>query len=249
MSRAMWKGDLAIGAVRVPVQILGASELPGKAEFNQAHRCSRTKFTRLQTKRWCSTCERDIAHADILRVFEHAPGQFLEITDEQLATCDVEASTDMHLVGLVDELNALYIETTSCLLPVGDAAIEPLETMKAAIGASYAIAELVIRKRRVIVALQGANHGCAVFHLRTEQQVIAMADVPYLRPGVSHVVVRQAKQLLERLDGRFRYADLRDEHSARVRKLLDAQLARVGKATLNTQLKASAKSARRRKSA
>lgn len=233
MSRAAWIGELVLGTLRVPVKLFSAGEPPAKTSFNQAHRCTPKTFTRLQTKRWCPTCETEIAPADISRVFEHAPDQYLEIADKDLAGCDVTASTELVIAAVLDHLNPLLIDTTGYLAPAADAAGESFHTLRAALGSRVLVGHLVLQKRRATVMLQVASPaGFVMYHLRAHDHMRVMtsghdqAPTPTLNP----TAVRRAEKLLKTLPRQFDEAQLQDEHGIKVRALVRAKVtAQVGK--------------------
>ena len=63
-ARPTWKGFLKISLVNIPVRVFPATDSAATISFNQLHaECQ----TRIQQKRWCPKCEREVPH---LRDFE-----------------------------------------------------------------------------------------------------------------------------------------------------------------------------------
>ena len=55
--RATWKGYLKVSLVNIPVRVFPATESAASLSFNQLHaECQ----TRIQQKRWCPKCEREV---------------------------------------------------------------------------------------------------------------------------------------------------------------------------------------------
>ena len=247
MSRPMWKGELLVGAASMSVRILPAGDSPDKVTFNQAHRCSATKFARLQQKRWCPGCKKEVPHAELTRVYEHADGQYLEVTDEELSTCEPTIAKAFIVDQLLERpLDPLFIDGTAVLVPDGPGAEEPFETLRSALGSETAIGHAVIQKRHVRLALQASNLGITVFLLRTFNHVQQMLDQSsYTRPRPVHTNVTLMRRRLQDMEQDFMYSQLRDHYSVSVQKMLTTKLSTQVKA----DLKASLTTKKRRRSA
>ena len=56
-ARPTWKGYMKISLVTVPVRVFPATDTAATIRFNQLHsECQ----TRLQQKRWCPSCDREV---------------------------------------------------------------------------------------------------------------------------------------------------------------------------------------------
>ena len=80
-ARPTWKGYLKISLVNIPIKVFPATDAGATLSFNQLHgECQ----TRIQQKRWCPTCEREVAHSDIVKGFEFEKGQYVVIDEEDI---------------------------------------------------------------------------------------------------------------------------------------------------------------------
>lgn len=235
--RPMWTGVLVVSALRIPVQILGAGE-GQKVTFNHGHRCAPARITRVQQKRWCPTCKRELSHHAPVRVYEHTPGQYLEISDADLATCEAQTSDELTVVGVASSphVSMLHIETTAYLVPASQASAELLATFCAALGPGrIAIARFVFQKREQIVWLGVSGQCCVVYLLRTVEHVtsILRTDGPH-HIGTRHDDVAKLRQVLNGLSSRSRIDHIipRDGYQQRVRALLEQRLAAATRRTL-----------------
>lgn len=227
-TRTIWKGTLTVvnTEVNLLVRIVTIDASAGTVSFNHAHRCSATTLTRLQQKKWCPTCDRQLKQTDVVRVFEYAPGQYLEITDTDLATCEPAPSSTLTITAMLEQpLNPLCIAMTARLIPDGPAATALFEMFRAGLGTMHAIGQLVLQKRAVYVAIAARARGCVLYLLRTGDQVNALIDVDATpSPTVSRARVHDMRTMLRALVGRFTYADVRDYYGVNVRTLLTARV-------------------------
>lgn len=227
MTRSIWKGVLSVGTFTVPVVLLNANDPHAGVEFNQAHRCTKKTFSGIKQKKWCPTCEKEVASAELARVFEHAKGQYLEVTDAELEACEQAASPALAITTVIDgPVTPAFIDTTAYLVGDGPAAGVALETIRVALGTRTAIGEVVIRKRSVRVAMQVMEPAGFVAHvLRSHDQVRALElpAIATLPPARSEILL--AKQLLATLAGPFDYDGLPDAYTARVKTMLARKIA------------------------
>src|SRR5436190_2171662 len=64
-ARPTWKGYLKISLVNIPVKVFPATDAAATLSFNQLHgECQ----TRIQQKRWCPHCQKEVANTDIVKV-------------------------------------------------------------------------------------------------------------------------------------------------------------------------------------
>jgi DNA end-binding protein Ku len=65
--RPTWKGYLKVSLVTIPVRVYPATESAATISFNQLHaECQ----TRIQQKRWCPHCEREVSNAELAKGYE-----------------------------------------------------------------------------------------------------------------------------------------------------------------------------------
>src|SRR5262249_11528386 len=77
-ARATWKGHLEISMVTIPIKVFPATESSATISFNQLHgECN----TRIQQKRWCPKCEREVPNTDLVKGYEYEKGQYV-VLDE-----------------------------------------------------------------------------------------------------------------------------------------------------------------------
>ena len=56
-ARATWKGYLKVSLVNIPIRVFPATDSAASVSFNQLHgECQ----TRIQQKKWCPNCEREV---------------------------------------------------------------------------------------------------------------------------------------------------------------------------------------------
>ena len=80
-ARPTWKGYLKISLVNIPVKVFPATDAGATLSFNQLHaECQ----TRIQQKRWCPHCEKEVPNTDIVKGFEYEKGRYVVVYQEGL---------------------------------------------------------------------------------------------------------------------------------------------------------------------
>jgi DNA end-binding protein Ku len=88
-ARPTWKGFLKISLVNIPVRVFPATDSAATISFNQLHaECQ----TRIQQKRWCPKCEREIPISEVAKGFEFEKGRYVVMDDEDMAKVRPEST-------------------------------------------------------------------------------------------------------------------------------------------------------------
>src|SRR5512146_3499621 len=94
-ARPTWKGFLKVSLVNIPIKVFPASESAGSISFNQLHAECRT---RIQQKRWCPQCNRELANSEIVKGYEFEKGRWVVLTEEDFAKVRPESTRVIDLV-------------------------------------------------------------------------------------------------------------------------------------------------------
>src|SRR5215510_4819675 len=116
--RATWKGFLKISLVNIPVQVFPATESSGSLSFNQLHGECRT---RIQQKRWCPHCEREVPNSEIVKGYEFEKGRYVVVGEEDLEKVHVESTRVINLEKFTADtaIDPIYLERPYYLAPDG----------------------------------------------------------------------------------------------------------------------------------
>ena len=99
-ARATWKGFLKISLVNIPIKVFPATESSGTISFNQLHgQCQ----TRIQQKRWCPLCSREVPNSEIVKGYEFEKGRYVVLDDEDFDKVRPESTRVIDLVQFADD--------------------------------------------------------------------------------------------------------------------------------------------------
>ena len=93
------KGFLKISLVNIPVRVFPATDSAATISFNQLHaECQ----TRIQQKRWCPNCEREVPISEIVKGYEFEKGRYVVMNEEDVAKVRPESTRVIDLVQFTD---------------------------------------------------------------------------------------------------------------------------------------------------
>src|SRR5688572_3555552 len=115
-ARPTWKGFLKISLVNIPVRVFPATDSAATISFNQLHaECQ----TRIQQKRWCPNCEREVPMSEIAKGYEFEKGRYVVMNEEDIAKVRPESTRVIDLVQFTDAaaIDPIYVERPYYLAP------------------------------------------------------------------------------------------------------------------------------------
>ncbi len=108
-ARPTWKGFLKISLVNIPIRVFPATDSAATISFNQLHaECQ----TRIQQKRWCPKCEREVPISEIAKGYEFEKGRYVVMDEEDIAKVRPESTRVIDLVQFTEAaaIDPIYVE-------------------------------------------------------------------------------------------------------------------------------------------
>ena len=225
-ARPTWKGFLKISLVNIPVKVFPATDAGATLSFNQLHaECQ----TRIQQKRWCPHCEREVPNSDIVKGFEFDKGRYVVVGDEDIAQVRVESTRVISLEQFTDDtaIDPIYLERPYYLAPDGAVAKEAFAVIREGMKGKAGIGKVALYGREYLVKVQPRERGLVMYTLRHASEIRSMdaidelADMP---ETVKPAEVRLAQQVIGTFEGDLDFASYRDEYQQGLREIIDAKV-------------------------
>jgi DNA end-binding protein Ku len=226
-ARPTWKGFMKISLVNIPVRVFPATDSAATISFNQLHaECQ----TRIQQKRWCPKCEREVPLAEIAKGYEFEKGRYVIVEEEDLAKVRPESTRVIDLVQFTDAaaIDPIYVERPYYLAPDGQMALEAFAVMREGMKGKAGIGKLALYGREYLVAVQPKGKGMVMYTLRRAKEVRSMDAIDELEGVPSKVKpeeIKLAKQVIGNFEGDLDLSEYRDAYQEELQRIIDAKIA------------------------
>ncbi len=226
-ARPTWKGFLKISLVTIPVRVFPATDAAATLSFNQLHGVCQT---RIQQKKWCPQCEREVEKAELVKGYEFERGRYVVLQDEDIAKARPESTRVINLVRFADaaSIDPIYLERPYYLAPDGGVAAEAFAVVRDAIRGKAGIGKLALYGREYLVAVLPRERGLVMFTLRQAKEVRSMDAIDELAPLPAKVKpdeLKLARQVIGNFEGQLDLSEYRDEYQEELRRIIDAKVA------------------------
>jgi DNA end-binding protein Ku len=225
--RPTWKGYLKVSLVNIPVKVYPATEASATIAFNQLHEeCQ----TRINLKKWCPKCERDVTSAEIVKGYEFEKGRWVVVSDEDIAKVRTESTKVINLVQFAgeDEIDPMYVDRAYYLVPDGAMATDAYAVMRDGMQGKVGVGKVAIHGRESLVAVKPHKQGLVMYTLHHSAEIRTIDQIDELREvrgKVAPAEMKLARQVIESFEGELDLADYKDEYQEGLRQIIDAKVA------------------------
>ena len=225
-ARPTWKGYLKISLVNIPIKVFPATDSAATLSFNQLHGECRT---RIQQKRWCPKCEREVANTDLVKGFEFEKGRYVVVDEEDIEKVRVESTRVINLEKFTEDtaIDPIYLERPYYLAPDGPVATEAFAVIREGMKGKAGIGKVALYGREYLVKVQPRERGLVMYTLRHANEIRSMEAIDELS-GVAAVPkadeVKLAKQVIGTFEGDVDFDSYRDDYQVGLRDIIDAKI-------------------------
>jgi DNA end-binding protein Ku len=226
-ARPTWKGFLKVSLVTIPVRVYPATESSATISFNQLHEeCQ----TRIQQKKWCPHCEREVTSAEVVKGYEFEKGRWVVVPDEDIAKVKAESTKVINLVQFADddEIDPMYVDKAYYLAPEGATAADAYAVMRDGMAGKAGIGKVAIHGREYLVAVKPHKQGLVMYTLHHAAEIRTIDQIDELREVRGKVTPAEAKlaqQVIESYQGPLDLTSYTDEYQSSLRAIIDAKVA------------------------
>ena len=225
-ARATWKGYLKVSLVNIPIKVFPATESSATISFNQLHGECRT---RIQQKRWCSTCDREVPNTEIVKGYEFEKGHYVVLSEEDFDKVRTESTRVINLVQFADEssIDPMYVDRTNYLAPDGGIAGDAFAVMRDGMAGKVGVGKLALYGREYLVAVRPHGRGIVMHTLHHAAEIRSMDAVDELTSVPSSVKpdeIKLARQVIEMFEAPLDLQDYKDEYRAGLQAIIDAKI-------------------------
>jgi DNA end-binding protein Ku len=226
-ARATWKGYLKVSLVNIPIRVFPATDSAASVSFNQLHgECQ----TRIQQKKWCPKCEREVPNSELVKGYEFEKGRYVVMSEEDIEKVR-PASTrviDLQQFAERDELDPIFFERPYYLAPDTQVAADAFAVIREGMAGKVGIGKVALYGREYLVAVEAKEKGLVMYTLRQADEIRAMDDVAeydLLPAKPKEAEVKLARQVISTFEKPLDMKEFKDEYQAELRRIIDAKVA------------------------
>ena len=200
-ARPTWKGYLKVSLVNIPIKVFPATESSATISFHQLHgECQ----TRIQQKRWCSRCNREVPNSEIVKGYEFEKGRYVVITDDDFDKVRPESTRVIDLVQFAAEssIDPMYVDRTYYLAPDGGMAADAFAVMREGMNGKVGVGKLALYGREYLVAVRPYERGIVMhtLHHATEIRAIdAVEELNSMPAKIKPEEIKLARQVIGKI--------------------------------------------------
>ncbi len=224
-SRAVWKGQLRLSLVAIPVEIHSAVQSGARLSFRQIHGPSGKPVHYEKTVQGIGPVKAD----DILKGYELSDDEYLLLRPEEIDAIRLETKKTLELVQFVDahEIPPLYFDKPYYMVPTDDLAEDAYRVLRDALrnARKAGLGQLTMRGKEYLCAVRPCGDGLLMETLHYASE-IRNAD-PLFRDiedaPADKDLLEVATQLIDRKTAPFDAAAFEDHYENALRDLIEAK--------------------------
>jgi DNA end-binding protein Ku len=221
-ARSIGTATISFGLVSIPTKLYTTNESANDIHFNMLHEAD---GSRLKQQYICTQCNEVVGREHTVKGYEHAKGQYVIFSAEELKALDAVATQSIALEEFVpaSAVDPLYVEKSYYLGPDkgGERAYKLIHDAMIDTGL-VGIASYAARGKQYIVCLRPFHEGLIMHQLRYAEEVKAWTEVPLpALPELKPAEIGLAKQIIQQIASETWHPEkYKDEVQARMMDLI-----------------------------
>jgi DNA end-binding protein Ku len=222
--RAYWKGYLRLSLVSCPIALFPATSEREKVSFNQINK---TTGHRIRYRKVDAETGDEVPSEDIIKGFEVAKGEYIEITDDEIESVALESTKTIEIDEFVpqDEIDELYNIRPYYIAPDGKVGQDAFVVIRNIIEQMkmVAIGRVVLTSREHVIAITPRDKGLMGTLLRFPYEVRDPAeffdDIPNVK--LTKDMMELARHIVETKSGHFDPEKFEDHYEHALKDLIE----------------------------
>ena len=213
--------------MNIPIRVFPATDAAATLSFNQLHaECG----TRIQQKRWCPSCDREVANTDLAKGYEFEKGRYVMLSDDDMASVRPESTRVINLVRFTEasRIDPVYLDRPYYLAPDGQVVAEAFAVIREGMATKAGIGKLALHGREYLVSVQPRERGLVMYTLRRAREIRGMTaidELSHVPTQVNDDEIALARQVIKNFEGDLDLSEYRDEYQDELRAVIDAKIA------------------------
>ncbi|QQR38094.1 non-homologous end joining protein Ku [Devosia rhizoryzae] len=170
-SRPIWKGQLRLSLVSIPVELFSAAKTGAKPSFNQIHEPTGKRVHYEKVVEGVGPVDAD----EIIKGFEYEKGEYVLLTDDEIDAVRLETRKTMELTQFVGacEIDPIYFDKSYFVVPTDELAEDAFRVIRDALRNSQKVGlgQLSMRGKEYLAAIKPSGTGLMLETLHYEDEI------------------------------------------------------------------------------
>ena len=229
-ARAIWRGQIRLALVSIPVELFPATRSGAQIQFHQVHEPSGKRIKYEKVVPGIGPVDRD----EIVKGYEVSKGHYVLLDPEEIESVKLESRKTLDLVQFVDEgdIESTFFEKPYYVVPADDLAEEAYVVLRDALKAAkkVGIGQLAMRGQEYMVSLKPSGRGLLLETLRYADEVHKASgffrDIGDTKPDAD--LLDMASMLIERKAGEFNPSEFHNRYVDALHRLIEEKQKKKG---------------------
>lgn len=230
-SRPIWKGQLRLSLVAIPVELFSAAKTSAKPSFRQIHEPTGKPIHYEKVVAGVGPVDKD----EIIKGFEYEKGDYVLLTDDEIDAVKLETRKTLELTQFVGacEIDPIYYDKSYFVVPSDELAEDAFRVIRDALRRTekVGLGQLSMRGKEYLAAIKPSGTGLMLETLHYEDE-IRKAD-----PFFSQISSKKAEAdlldvataLIEKKTAPFDAGAFKDHYQAALRDLIGRKMKAKGR--------------------
>lgn len=225
-SRAIWKGQLRLSLVSIPVEVHSARNSAGRVSFRQIHKPSGKPVRYEKVVQGVGPIE----SGDIMKGYETDNGDYILLEPSEIDAIKLETKKTMELVQFVDqaEIAPIWFDRPYYVVPTDELAEDAYRVVRDALRKTnkVGLGQMTMRGKEYLCAIRPCGDGLLLETLHYKDD-IRSADPLFSTiedDASDEELLAVATQLIEKKTAPFDASVFEDHYAAALKDLIDRKL-------------------------
>lgn len=225
-ARPIWKGQLRLSLVSIPVEVYSATKSSAKIRFRQIHEPSGKPIRYEKTVPGMGPVDRD----EIVKGFEYDDDSYILLDPDEIDAIKLETKKTMEIVQFVEqgEIPPIYFNKPYYITPADELAEDAYRVVRDALrdGSKTGLCQITMRGKEYLAAIRPCGDGLLMETLHYEEEIREaepmFSSVGDAEPDAELLDV--ATSLIDRKTAPFDASAFTNSYEEALRALIDRKL-------------------------